>query len=367
MEPIQTSDFTILLVDDRPENLLLLEEMLEAPNRVFLKATSGNEALKHALKNEKIGLIMLDVQMPEMDGFEVARLLKSNNKTKDISIIFVTAINREEQYVMKGFEEGAVDYLQKPLDIRVTQAKVAVFEKLYFYQKDLKDTLAQVERINKQLERFTYTVSHDLKSPLSGIITMLSLLEDDPVIVANPELQNNIEMLSQASNHLAHMIASILEYSKLSLTQQTIETVDVNDLVQQIAYLTFPPKHIHIAIVTDLPSVQCSRIKLQQVFQNLISNAVKYNNKPSGLVEIGCTDKGDLYEFFVRDNGPGISPKDKAKVFDLFTTTNNTSSQDSSTGIGLNILKMTVEEQGGRIWVESELGVGSTFYFEWKK
>ncbi len=115
--------FTILLVDDREENLLALEEMLEQEGRVFIKASSGNEALRHALKNDRIGLIMLDVQMPGMDGFEVARLLKTNPKTRHISIIFVTAISKEEQYILKGFDEGAVDYLQKPLDINVTKAK----------------------------------------------------------------------------------------------------------------------------------------------------------------------------------------------------------------------------------------------------
>src|SRR5947208_61901 len=126
-------EFTILLVDDREENLISLEDLLEADNRKFIKAKSGNAALKAVLKNDNIGLIMLDVQMPDMDGFEVAKLLKANPKTKDISIIFVTAISKDERYVLQGFEEGAVDYLYKPLDIQVTLAKVNVFEKLYFY------------------------------------------------------------------------------------------------------------------------------------------------------------------------------------------------------------------------------------------
>ncbi|TAE16472.1 MAG: hybrid sensor histidine kinase/response regulator [Bacteroidetes bacterium] len=366
--PNTNREFTILLVDDRPENLLSLEDMLEEPGRVFLKANNGSEALKLSLKNaEKIGLVLLDVQMPDMDGFEVAKLLKSNPKTKDISIIFVTAINREEQYVMKGFGEGAVDYLQKPLDINVTKAKVAVFEKLYFFQTDLKQALANTEKVNKQLERFVYIVSHDLKSPLSGIITMLSLLECDDVIMAHPELQNNIEMLSQASNHLSVMISSILDYSRQSVSQQTIEEVNINELVQQIAYLIFPPKHIHIEIVDDLPTLQTKRIKLQQIFQNLISNAIKYNDKPSGHIEIGCTDKGDHYEFFVKDNGPGIPPEARNKIFNFGETTDNKSHADSSTGIGLNILKMSIEEQGGKIWVESEVGVYSKFIFQWTK
>lgn len=360
--------FTILLVDDRPENLLLLEDLLDAPNRRFLKAHSGNEALKFALKEEEIGLIMLDVQMPEMDGFEVAHLLKSNPKTRDISIVFVTAINREERYVLKGFDEGAIDYLQKPLDARITKAKVQVFEKLYFYQYDLRSSLRQFEQINKQLQRFTYTVSHDLKSPLAGIVTMLSLLEDDEVINAHPDLKNMVEMLSQASNHLSHMISSILEYSRHTLLGQNREEVNVNELVQQIAYLLFPPANVHIEILDELPTIITSKIKLQQIFQNLLSNAIKYNDKPVGLIQVGCIERDDFYEYYVKDNGPGIKAGDRKRIFELFQTGDEQSkSTDSSMGIGLNILKLSVEEQGGRVWLDSEEGNGTTFYFEWKK
>lgn len=359
--------FNILLVDDREENLFALEDMLEKEGRRFIKANSGNEALKYVLKNDDIGLIMLDVQMPEMDGFEVARLLKSNPKTKDISIIFVTAINKEEQYVMKGFGQGAVDYLQKPLDVNITQAKVNVFEHLYFYQKGLKDSVTEVERINKQLERFVYIVSHDLKSPLSAIITMLSLMETDDVVIQHAELRDNIEMLSQASMHLSDMIGSILEYSRQSANQQTLEDVDVLELVQQTAYLLFPPKHIRISVSPGLPTLKTRRLKLQQVFQNLISNAIKYNDKATGIIEIGCSTREEFYEFYVKDNGPGIEEADQQRIFKLFETTRNKAQNESSTGVGLNILKMLVEEQGGKIRVESTPGQGSVFYFEWRK
>lgn len=360
-------EFTVLLVDDRPENNILLEEILEKENRKFLTASSGNEALKMALKNPQVGLIMLDVQMPEMDGFEVARILQSNPKTKDIAIIFVTAINKEEQYVMQGFGEGAVDYLQKPLDINVTRAKVNVFEKLYFYQQDLKNSLSELEKVNKQLERFVYMVSHDLKSPLASIITILSSLRGNSVIESNPNIQERIDLVYMASEHLSEMITSILEYSKKSLAEQTIEEVDTNELVNQIAFLLFPPKNITIKVSDRMPVIQTRKLKLQQVFQNLISNAIKYNDKPNGLIEVDVIEKADCYNFFVRDNGPGIAKNDMARIFKIFQTTNNKSNTDSSTGVGLNILKVIVEEQGGKIWVDSEPGVGSTFYFEWKK
>lgn len=359
--------FKILLVDDREENLIALEDILEQENRTFVKATSGNDALKYALKEPDIGLIMLDVQMPDMDGFEVARLLKSSPKTRDISIIFVTAINKEEQHMLRGFEFGGVDYLQKPLDINVTKAKVNVFQQLFFYQQRLKNTSAELTRINKQLEQFVYIVAHDLKSPLSGIVGMLSIMEYEKEINESDKLKEYVGLLSSAAQHLTGMITSILEYSKKSIDEQTVEPVDAHEMVKQIAHLLFPPSHISIAINGQLPTLNTRKLKLQQVFQNLMSNALKYIDKEKGMIEVGGEDMGEEYKFYVKDNGPGIAQKDEERIFKLFQTTDNKSSADSSTGVGLNIIKVLVEEQGGRIWVKSEPGAGSTFYFTWTK
>ena len=359
--------FTILITDDRKENIVSLEEILAADNRLFLHARSGNEALKQVVKNENIGLIMLDVQMPGMDGFEVAKLLKGNPNTKNISIIFVTASNKEEQYILKGFEHGAVDYLQKPLNVGLTQAKVNVFERLYFYQQNLKKAFHDLEIVNKQLERFVYVVSHDLKSPLSSIIMILSVLEKNDNINSNPYLQSKIEMLSQSSHHLSEMINSILDYSKKTISQQAFEEVDICELVQQIAYLLFPPQNIKINISPDLPVMKTQKIKLQQVFQNLLTNAIKFNDKPEGIIEVGVNDKGEFYEFFVKDNGIGISENDHDRIFNLFQTAGVKTANETSTGVGLFIIKMTVEEQGGSITIASKKGEGSTFYFQWKK
>ena len=360
--------FTILLVDDREENLISLENILEEDNREFLKASSGNEALKIALKNDRIGLIMLDVQMPGMDGFEVAELLKSNVRTKDISIIFVTAINKEEQYVMKGFNHGAVDYLQKPLDINLTKAKVNVFEQLYFYQNDLKSTIEQKNKINKQLERFMYVVAHDLKSPLSGVVSLLHMMKDDGRIMADDELKEYMKLMLDASTHLTGMIGSILEYSRKSDMEQEEEIVDVHVLVTQIAHLLFPPKNINITIKGELPRILTTKLKLQQVFQNLMSNAIKYNDKLLGQIEIGYDEEPAFYKFYIKDNGPGIMQADKQRIFNLFEVTDNaTTTTDGSTGVGLNIMKVLVEEQGGKITVHSVPGEGSTFYFQWAK
>ncbi len=360
---------TILLVDDREENLISLEEMLADNNRVFLKARSGNEALKLTLKTDDIGLILLDVQMPGMDGFEVAQLLKSNNRTKEISIIFVTALNKDERYALKGFDSGAVDFLQKPLDINITRAKVKVFEQLYFYQQDLRATIDQKNTINKQLERFTYTVAHDVKSPLSGIASTLEIMEEDQRVMQYPDLARFMHLMVDASQHLTAMIESILDYSRKTNTELPNEDVDVHELVLQIAHLLFPPPDVTIRIEDHLPVIRTRKFKLQQVFQNLISNAIKYLDKPSGTITIGCKeDEPGFYRFYVKDDGPGIDEADQLRIFKLFETTGKQSStEESSTGIGLNIIKILVEEQGGKISVESAPGKGSCFWFQWAK
>ena len=362
-----TKKIKILLVDDREENLLSLQDMLEDENRIFIKATSGNEALKQVLKNEDIGLIMLDVQMPEMDGFEVARFLKSSMKTRDISIIFVTALSKESEHILKGFEEGAVDYLHKPLDINLTRAKVRVFERLYFYQSGLKEALKKVGDINKQLEQFLYTVAHDIKSPLSGIKGLLSMLKDSEAIASDEELTQYVDLSVDAAVHLSGMVDSIMEYSRTSFDQQRVEDVDTGQLVSQISTLLFPPRHIQIRVSEKMPVINTKKLKIQQVFQNLISNALKYNDKEQGYIEVGCEDKGRHYQFYVKDNGQGISKEDNKIVFALFSKTGNESNRESSTGVGLNLVKVMIEEQGGKIWVDSVPQEGSTFFFEWKK
>lgn len=365
---INNDNFLILLVDDRPENLIALEEILAQPGRTFIKASSGNEALKLALKHENIGLVMLDVQMPEMDGFEVARMLQLNKKTQHLSIIFVTAISKEEHFVLKGFEEGAVDYLQKPLDINITRAKVKVFERLYFAQQRLKQSLLETELVNKQLERFVFIVSHDLKSPVATIAMLADMMQKEDLVKNEPELLENTSIIYNSASRLTGMIESILDYSRKSLNEQAVEEVNAYDLVNDIVKMLSLKPNTQLHIDVNLPKFRTRKIKLQQVFQNLLSNAIKYNNSPNPELSIGLhSSNTEFYIFYVKDNGQGISRQDQNKIFKLFETTDNKSTGESSTGVGLNLLKMLVEEQGGKIKLESNPETGSTFYFEWRK
>lgn len=357
--------FKILLVDDKPENVVALENMLATDNREFITAYNGNEALKELLKHPDIGLVMLDVQMPDIDGFEVASLIKANPKTKHVAIIFVTAINKDTRYVLKGFEEGAVDYLSKPLDVQVTRAKVNVFERLYCYQQELKEAIRAKEEINAQLERFMYVVAHDLKSPLSGVFSLVDYMQSLPEVDTAPHLNEYLQLCMDAVTHLNGMIASILDYSKTSVYQQKTEAVDSGELVNQLVKLLYPPPHIHIQVDGVLPTLQTNRLKLQQVFQNFISNAIKHNDKPIGKIEIGATGpEQGYYSFYIKDNGPGIAQEDQERIFRLFETVAPGKNADN-TGVGLNVVKLFVEERGGKITVDSVPGAGSSFHFTW--
>lgn len=355
----------ILIVDDRPENLLSLESILENDNRNIYKALSGNEALRIALETD-IALILLDVQMPEMDGFEVARLLAENSRTRDISIIFVTAISKDEKFAMQGYQEGAVDFLHKPLDVNVVKAKVCVFEKLYRQRLELKEFNEKLVSTNKQLDEFVYIVSHDLKAPLRGLASLASFLEDE--LGANPkkEVVELLTMMKSRTSRMQQLIDGILHYSRMGNTKTEREQVNLKDLINSIIDLLSPPENFRFDISDSLPIIYAEKIKLHEVFQNLISNSIKYNSKEQGVVKIEFNELNDHYEFSVTDNGNGIKPEHQEKIFGIFQTLQS-KDKCESTGIGLTIVKKIVEQQDGKVTVTSQFGEGSTFSFTWRK
>lgn len=364
---MSTRKFPILLVDDIPANLEALEGMLQSENRTFLKAGSGTEALHLVMKNKDIGLILLDVQMPDMDGFEVAHYVKSYKPSSLIPIIFVTAISKEEKFIMKGYDRGAVDYLFKPLNVDITRSKVEVFEKLYFYQSLLLDSLAEKEQVNSKLQQFTNIVAHDLKSPLTGMISLVELLLEDERLLVLDGIPEYLSLLSDAAMQSSEMIDHLLQDSKVANDKIVVEMVDTGSLVSEVVKLLFTTRPAETIIHETLPVIHTNKIKLQHVFHNLISNAIKYNDKQTMKIEIGCLEKERFHEFFVKDNGRGIKEEDCKRIFELFETAGPSTGVETSTGVGLNIAKMYVEQQDGKIWVNSSPGIGSTFYFEWKK
>ncbi len=362
---LEVDVINILIVDDLPENLLSLESILEQDGRNIIKASSGNEALKIARETE-LALIILDVQMPEMDGFEVAHLLRENPETMDISVLFVTALSYNEKYTIKGYREGAVDYLQKPLDTSIVKAKVNVFEKIYRQRMKLKESNDKLLATNKQLDEFVYIVSHDLKAPLRGLSSICSFLDEELGQDQKKEVSELLVLIKRRTAWMQALIDGILHYSRLANTVGEKEEVPLNDLIDNIIEMISPPSNFRFEIADNMPVLYAERIKIHEVFQNIISNAIKYSDKKEGVIKVSHLVFPDHYEFIIQDNGCGIKPEHFERIFGIFQTL-GAKEKSESTGIGLTIVKKIVEQQGGKVTLSSEYGVGTTFRFTWKK
>jgi signal transduction histidine kinase len=217
---------------------------------------------------------------------------------------------------------------------------------------------------NKDLDDFAYVVSHDLKAPLRGIDNIITWTEEDHSDQLQPEIRKSIDLIKGRTRRLENMINGLLAYARIGKGKKQVELVEVGDLIADLAEMLVPP---HVKISWDtLPAITTNRLQLEQVFSNLISNAVKYNDKEMPEVHISCRDLGDMYEFSVSDNGIGIQEQYFEKIFQIFQTLRERDAFES-TGVGLAIVKRIVEEQNGQVTVKSETGKGSVFAFTWHK
>src|SRR6185436_852979 len=229
----------------------------------------------------------------------------------------------------------------------------------------LLENIRQLEKINKELDQFTYIVSHDLKAPLRAISSLATFLEEDLAQIMNEEAKENFGLLKNRVARMENFINGLLEYSRAAKSVNT-EMVDTEQLISEIIDLLNAPEHIKIKVIENLPVLKTDKIRMEQLFSNLISNAIRYNDKEEGIIEIGCTEFEDWCQFYIRDNGPGIEKQFQEKIFELFQTL-QTKDKNESTGIGLAIVKKIMEEAGGKIWVESEKNKGSRFVFTYPK
>lgn len=357
----------ILIVDDRPENSYSLECILNGDNRQILKAASGEEALKIAFR-EDISIILLDVQMPEMDGFEVARMLKCTRKTKKIPIIFVTAISKEKEYMVRGLNEGAVDYLFKPLDSDITRAKVNTLLLFCEQQKEIERINSELTRLNEDKNYFLGVASHDLRNPIGNILTLTTMIQQRTGQNLPEEFKQILELIVQTSNNTLELLNNLLDVSRIESGGMNLNYTSINlfDFVQQCINenrISAEKKNIQLSysLPEDVILFEADRMYLMQVLTNLVSNGIKYS-EPGRLVELIAERHNDEVVITVIDQGPGIAESEHANIFKPFVVSNSrTTGGESSTGLGLTIAKRIMEAHSGRIWLQSTLGVGTRF------
>ena len=368
----------VLLVDDKKEDRLALKLILGKDSYNFIEAASGREALRILLKVHDFAIILMDVHMPLLDGFETARMIRDSERLKDIPIVFLTANDEKPENIFKGYKTGAVDYMIKPVIPEILAAKVQVFAELFrknrelerqkinllSLYKELERSNLEIKRSNSELEKFAYVASHDMQEPLRTIISYLQLLQEKLDKHLDKETEQYMDYVIGAGYRMRDLITGLLEYSRINRTDGIEEEVDVNLVLKEVlGNLGTTINESKATIVADkLPVIKGGHLHLVRLFQNLISNAIKFSGQKEPRIKISHIAKDGFYQFSVEDNGIGIDPKYGERIFEIFQRLHPIGEYPGM-GIGLAICKKIVERHGGKIWVESQPGKGSTFFF----
>ncbi|WP_316807546.1 hybrid sensor histidine kinase/response regulator [Pedobacter agri] len=362
----------ILIVDDRPENLISLQKVLQAHNFEVETASSGEEALKKVLKNNYV-LIILDVQMPDMDGFEVAEAISGFSKAKDTAIIFLSAVNTELKFITKGYLSGGLDYITKPVDINVLLLKIKTFYRIYEQSRKLNEVqeklLEEIE-FRKQAEQkkdeFISIASHELKTPLTSVKGYIQLLQRSLTKDNKEMAQNHLEKASVQLEKLNELIVDLLDISKIESGKMKFNMQSfcadnmVNNAIEMLQQSNPDFKITKLGKTSE--NIFGDEMRLEQVVINFITNAIKY---APGTNQVNVTMNirdGKLY-LAVKDFGIGISAEQQDKIFDKFYRVEESSHRFNGLGIGLYICAEIIKRHGGTIGVNSVPDEGSEFYF----
>lgn len=355
---MQNKKHTLLLIDDKPENLLALRSILELPDREIISCLSANEALQILLK-KSVSLILVDVQMPEMDGYEFVEIVKSHPKTASIPTIFVTAISNEQIHLTKAYDLGAIDFLSKPLNTEITRKKVESFLKIWDYDQELKLLNEKLSQKNEELEQFAHIIAHDLKTPLSNIQTLINVIEEDHILDLDGDVAQLFEMVKSSSKKMSGLIDDLLYYSKTVQDNEGKEEINIAAALDEVLKLINPSINVQIEKVNLNHNILFQPLAFHQIVSNLLSNAIKYNDKVVSKIRISFSEEN--FSLSVMDNGPGIDEKYHTKIFEMFHTLGKSFNGESSTGIGLNLVKKLVERNDVIIDVKNNTDIGCQF------
>lgn len=400
----------ILLVDDHQENLLALGAILEISSYNLVTALSGEEALKCVLYHD-FAVILMDVQMPGMNGFEAAAIIRDRKRSRHTPIIFLTAIDKSENRVVTGYQLGAVDYLFKPVVPEILQSKVEAFVDLFKIREEFKRQAAKLatanqqlaeeiiqrrqaeeqvnklnqdlqqraidlEATNQELRAFNYAVSHDLKAYLNRIAGFSKALQEDYADNLDLEGKSYLRSIQEATHRMTSLTNALLRLSKVAHWELQYELVDMSALAQEIVAKlkqATPQRQVEVAIVPELV-VKGDRELLKIALENLLGNAWKYTRKKTNArIEFGLSDStveisnlphlsSNTVVYFIRDNGAGFDSSYADKLFNPFQRL-HTANEFEGTGIGLSTVQRIVHRHNGQIWANGAVEQGATFYF----
>jgi len=375
----------ILIVDDRKENLIALRAILSELDAELVEATNGNDALTATLNNT-FALAILDVQMPGMDGYELAEYMHGDPTTNKVPVIFLTANYSGEDKISRGYERGAVDYLVKPYDPFILLSKVGVFLKLYQQSVELKkysdhleelvmertskldSAVEDLKRSNLELEQFTTIAAHDLQEPLRRVTSYSQLLEKKYKEKIDTEADEIIDFVVEGARNLQEMILDLHDFVEVNSKNIQLTDVDLSQVLKKsIKQLGKAINEIKFSIESDsLPQVKGNEQLLIRLFFNILDNSIKFRGRNPPKITVKSVEFNDHWRIIISDNGIGIEPQYYEKVFQIFKTL-HPKHKYPGRGIGLPIAKRIVERQNGKIWIESEPEKGTSVIFTMMK
>jgi signal transduction histidine kinase len=316
------------------------------------------EAIDNSYKNyeDQISILQSAMKISSDELYEANQKLRNEaDSLKEINTnleFILNSMNLDSEAIDELDDLNTSDYIRKQT-IEIVKSN-----------RQREELLRNLEKQNQALNEYAHIVSHDLKSPLRSIHSLITFIKEDNDSEFNEKTARYFALIQEKVEKMDHLIQGILTYSKIDNVKLAKEKIILMDLINSIIATIFIPSHIVVIIKDELPILTADRFRMQQLFQNLISNAVNYNDKPNGIVEIGVQEEEHQYVFSIKDNGSGIEEENKIKIFQMFQSFNK---EDKSTGIGLSIVRRIVENEGGKIWFDSEEGIGTTFYFTIQK